>query len=154
MKYKHFLVLTTAGCLLATVLLGCAGVKEVCKGLLGVSTKVLEDGRKDALKKEIGYDLISCKKRIKAILEERGFIIYADDSKNNLLALYISEQDTTPVGVFLTEKSKGVTLIEVSSPSTYGKEKVADVLFDTLTKELNPQAEKGQVDVAQTEKVN
>jgi hypothetical protein len=133
---------------------GCAGTKEVCKGFLGVSTKVLEDGRKDALKKEIGYDLITCHNRIRSILKEGGAYIYADDLSKDMLALYVSEEDTTPVGVFLTEQSKTVTLVEVTSPSTYGKEKISKLLFDTLTKELKPKTMKGQADVNQTKEVN
>ena len=52
----HFFLITTC-CLLATVLLGCATIKEAAKGFAGVSTRILEEGRKDAAKKsfaEIG----------------------------------------------------------------------------------------------------
>jgi len=142
---------------LTIFLSGCASAKEVCKGFLGVSTKVLEDGRKDALKKEIGYDLITCHNRVRVILKEEGCVIYADDLKKDMLAVYLSEEDTTPVGVFLTEKSGWMTLIEVSSPSTYAKEKIAKLLFETLTMEIRKKAgnaEKGQVDATQTKEVN
>jgi len=132
--------------LLTILFSGCVSPKEACKGFLGVSTKVLEDERKDALKKEIGYDLITCHNRIRSILRKGGSYIYADDLRKDMLALYVSEEDTTPVGVFLTEQSKTVTLVEVSSPSTYGKEKIAKLLFDTLTKELK--------NVTQTKEVN
>jgi len=139
---------------LAILLSGCAGVREVCKGVAGVSTKILEDTRKDSLSKVIKYDLITCHNRIKSILKEAGSYIYADDLSKDMLALYVSEEDTTPVGVFLTQRSKGSTLVEVSSPSTYGKEKIAKLLFDNLNRELNEQTKKGQVNATQTKEIN
>jgi len=126
-------------------LIGCAGVREVCKGLAGVSTKVLEDGRKDALKKEFNYDLITCHSKIRKILNETGSYIYTDDLDKDMLAVYISEEDTTPVGLFLTEKGKDTTLVEVASPSIYGKEKIAQTVFQALiTGIINPE-EKGKI---------
>ncbi|MBP7835892.1 MAG: hypothetical protein KA022_00250 [Candidatus Omnitrophica bacterium] len=138
---------------LAILLSGCAGTKEVCKGILGVSTQVLEDGRKDALKKEFGYDLVTCHNRVRAILKKNKSYIYADNLEKDMLALYISEEDTTPVGIFFTEKSKRRTLVEVASPSTYGKELIAKIVFNGLTESLTPKSEKGKVDAAKTEKV-
>jgi hypothetical protein len=129
---------------------GCAGAREVCKGIAGVSTKVLEDTREGALSKVIGYDLITCHNRIRAILKTNGSYIYADDLNADMIAIYVSEEDTTPVGIFLTERGFNSTFVEVSSPSTYGKEKIAKLLFDTLTKELK----KGQADVTQIKKIN
>ncbi len=143
-------------CALAFIILiaGCAGVREVCKGVAGISTKVLEDSRDDALSKVIGYDFITCHNRIKAILKETGSYIYEDNLDNDMIAIYVSEEDTTPVGIFLTERGSNSTLIEVSSPSTYGKEKIAKLLFDTLTKELNAASKKGQENVTQTKEIN
>ena len=135
---------------LAILLSGCAGIKEVCKGIAGVSTQVLEDTRKDGLSQVIGYDLLTCHNKIKSILKEEGAYIYADDLSKDMLALYISEEDTTPVGVFLTEKSKGSTLVEVSSPSTYGKETISNLLFDTLNRELKGEPKKGHIDAVKT----
>ena len=141
-----------AVCVLSSVILisGCAGVREVCKGLAGISTKVLEDNRENALSKVIGYDLVTCHNRIRSILKGNGSCIYADDLNNDMIAIYVSEEDTTPVGVFLTDRGMSSTFVEVSSPSIYGKEKIAKLLFDTLTRELK----KGQTDVTQTQKVN
>lgn len=133
--------------LFLTILLsGCAGTKEVCKGLLGVSTKVLEDNREYAIKKEFGYDLITCHNKIRAILKNTGSCIYNDDLVKDMLAVYVSEEDTTPAGIFLTERGKDVTLVEVSSPSTYAKEKIAKTIFDALTTGIIPTEEKGQID--------
>ena len=132
--------------LFLTILLsGCAGTKEACKGLLGVSTKVLEDNRAYASKKEFGYDLFTCHDKIKTILKKTGAYIYSDDLAKDMLALYVSEEDTTPVGIFLTERGKEKTLVEVSSPSTYAKEKIAKTIFNALTTGIIPTEEKGQI---------
>lgn len=139
---------------LAVLLSGCAGTKEIYKGVLGISTQVLEDGRKDALKKEFGCDLITCHNRVRAILKKNKSYIYADNLEKDLLALYISEEDTTPVGIFFTEAGKRRTLVEVASPSVYGKELIAKIVFDGLTESLTPKPKKGQVDAAKTEKIS
>lgn len=132
---------------------GCITAQESVKGLLGVSTQVLEDNRKDALKKECSGDLISCHNKIKAILKENNAYIYADDLSNDMLALYVSQEDTTPVGVFLTELSNDKTGIEVCSPSTYGKETIAKILFSELDKSSTSK-EKGQVNAGQAQAVS
>ncbi len=140
-------------CIISSLILvgGCAQTKEVCKGVLGVSTKVLEDGRKDALKKEFNYDLVACHNKIRTILKDAGSYIYCDDLEKDMLALYISEEDTTPVGIFLTETGKEKTLVEVSSPSTYGKEFIFKLVFDGLTGKLNPALKKGSIDANKTQ---
>jgi hypothetical protein len=133
---------------LVILLSGCAGAKEVCKGFLGVSTKVLEEGRKDAIKKEFNYNLITCHNKIRTILKDAGSYIYCDDLEKDMLALYVSEEDTTPVGVFLTERGKFRTLVEVSSPSTYGKEIIAKTIFASLRIGITKLPEKGLIDAS------
>ncbi|MFA5144662.1 MAG: hypothetical protein WC723_01455 [Candidatus Omnitrophota bacterium] len=140
--------------LAAAVLLGCAATKEACKGILGVSTKVLEDGRSGAIKKEFNCNLVACHDKIKAILKNNGSYIYRDDLSKNMLALYLSNEDTAPVGIFLTEKNKDITLIEVSSPSTYGKENISKLVFSTLAQELKTETEKGKTDALPAEAIN
>jgi len=133
--------------LFLTILLsGCAQTKEVCKGVLGISTKVLEDGRKEAIKKEFNFDLITCHNKIRLVLKDTGSYIYCDDLNKDMLALYISEDDTAPVGVFLTEAGRERTLVEVSSPSTYAKERIAKTIFDYLITGIKKPAEKGLID--------
>lgn len=129
---------------LAAGLSGCATIKEVGKGVAGVSTQVLEDKRKDALKKSFAFNYNDCYDRVKEILkgtdngEGLGPYIYSADAKKKMIAIYLSPEDTTPVGIFFTEESKGSTLIEVSSPSTYAKEEIADIIFSRLNKRINP----------------
>ena len=55
----HFSLIITCF-LLSTVLLGCATIKEAAKGFAGVSTRVLEEGRKDALRKSFPINYDSC----------------------------------------------------------------------------------------------
>jgi hypothetical protein len=116
-------------------LLGCAGIKEGIRGFWGISTKVLEDGRKDAVKKQFNYDFDACFKKVKETLKRNGSYIYAEDLNKKMIAIYLSEEDTTPVGIFFEEIDANNTQIEVSSPSTYAKESIAKVLEDSLKQE-------------------
>ena len=127
---------------------GCVTPKEACKGFLGVSTKVLEEGRNDSIKKEFNFDLVTCHNKVRMILKETGSYIYCDDLSKDLIAVYVSQEDTTPVGLFLTEVNKGVTLIEVSSPSVYGKEKISKTVFNALITGVIKPVEKGKLDAA------
>ncbi len=137
MKSNRLFILSIISCLLIVVLLGCASVKEVGKGFLGVSTQVLEQKRKDALKKSFALDYNSCYLKTKDILSQKNkeAYIYAQDYKKKFIAVYLSPVDTTCVGIFFTEEAGGHTLIEVSSPSTYAKEEIANRIFSGLVKE-------------------
>ncbi|MFA4989836.1 MAG: hypothetical protein WC576_03600 [Candidatus Omnitrophota bacterium] len=138
---------------LAVLVSGCVGPKEACKGFLGISTKVLEDGRQNALKKEFSCDLITCHNAVRSILKKNKSYIYADNLEKDMLAIYISEEDTTPVGIFLTGTGKDRTLVEITSPSTYGKELIAKIIFTGLAASLTVKPEKGQLNAAKKEKV-
>lgn len=140
-------------CVVSALILisGCASTKEVCKGLIGISTKVLEDSRKDAIKKEFDYNVAACGDKIKEILKLANSYIYWEDPQKNMLALYISESDTTAVGVFLTETGKEKTLVEVSSPSTYGRESISRLVFEGLSGNLDLAIKKGIIDAPKKE---
>lgn len=125
---------------------GCSGLKEATRGFAGVSTKILEDKRGEAIKKDFSGDLPGIHNKIIGILKKEGAYVYRDDLAHNLVALYLSNTDTTPVGVFLTDIDKGNTRIEVSSPSTYGKEVIADIIFSSLSGTRKPKVEKGIFD--------
>ncbi|MBN1913885.1 MAG: hypothetical protein JW788_05740 [Candidatus Omnitrophica bacterium] len=111
---------------------GCATLKEKMKGLAGVSTKILEDNRYDAISKNFDFDYAGAYKRVKEALSSMGTYVYSEDKKNDLIAVYISETDTTVVGIFLTEIEGSKVKVEVSSPSTYGKETISKRLFAIL----------------------
>lgn len=141
------------------LLAGCSGLNEAVKGFAGVSTKVLEDNRGNALKKEFAYDLITAHVKIREILRDYTYAttstdeeatvssnqvyVYSDDLHKDLIACYLSQTDTTPFGIFLTETANNKTLVEVSSPSTYAREFVAKFLFAGLSDSLKPKKEKG-----------
>ena len=109
-------------CFLSVSLMGCATLKETAKGIMGVSTKVLEEGRKDAIIKIFSCNSDTCYDRVKEMLNCTGSHIYARDTKKQMLAIYVAKTDTTPVGIFFERLDANNTRIEVSSPSTYAKE--------------------------------
>ena len=119
---------------------GCASIKEAARGFTGVSTKVLEDGRKDAIVETIpmGYD--ACFTKVMESLKSHGAYVYAGDAKRHMLAFYVSDQDTTPVGIFFKELDAQSTQWEISSPSSYAKELMARI----LSKAFNPEENDGK----------
>jgi len=110
------------------------------KGFAGVSTRVLEDKRKDASKKSFALGYNDCYVKVKDILniKDKESYIYAEDPKKKMIAIYLSSADTTPVGIFFTEGTGANTLIEISSPSIYAKEEIASRIFTGIDTLLNP----------------
>ena len=120
MKKNGLFILTSIFFVLATVLSGCATVKEMGKGFIGVSTQVLDQKRKDALKKSFVLGYNDCYVKVKDILklknsltpkdslnlEDKESYIYTEDFKNKMIAIYFSSTDTTPVGIFFTEEDR------------------------------------------------
>ena len=121
------------------LLAGCAATKEAFKGVAGVSTKVLYDTRDDAAKKTFACDYNSCYGMVKAALLKQGAYIYAEDKAKHMIAVYLSNEDTTPVGIFLTAMDAGNTRVEVSSGSAYAKEVVSIAVFSDIDKALKKQ---------------
>jgi len=114
---------------------------EGAKGFAGISTKSLEEGRKGAILKQVNYDYNTCYYKTKEFLiTHTKAYIYAQGLKKHMLAIYVSEEDTTPVGIFFKEIDAANTQIEVSSPSTYAKEFIAGKVFSIL------EEKKGQAD--------
>ncbi|MCX5698194.1 MAG: hypothetical protein NTX01_00635 [Candidatus Omnitrophica bacterium] len=145
MKYWNRFSLMAICCLISVVFSGCATVKEMGKGFIGVSTLVLDQKRKDALKKSFALDYNGCYVKVKEILKgnekEKESPIYAQDAKKKMIAVYLGQTDTTPVGIFFTEEAGGNTLIEISSPSTYAKEEIANRIFTGLDELIKPKIE-------------
>jgi hypothetical protein len=130
-------------CLVLVILTGgCLAIKETAKGIAGLSTKVLEEGRENGITKTFNYDYRACYNKVRDILKQGTSYIYAQDIKKHMMAIYVSEEDTTPVGIFFTEKGASITEVEVSSPSTYAKELIAQRLFSALDRSLNPGEDK------------
>jgi len=127
-------------CLEFVILSGCASLKEAAKGFAGVSTKVLEEGRKDAIMETVPLDYTTCYAKALETLKSHGAYVYSGDIKNHMIAFYVSDEDTTPVGVFFEERDARNTQWEVSSPSNHAKELFAK----HLSSAFNPKEEKGK----------
>ncbi len=112
---------------------GCAGLKEAVHGIAGTSTKVLEEGRSQAIAATIPEGSSSCFTRSEALLKEMGAYIYRADSRSAMIAVYVSETDTTPVGVFFTPLGNDRTEVQVTSPSSTAKQSISQKLFAGLT---------------------
>ncbi len=144
-----------ACCLLS----GCAAVQEAGRGFAGVSTRILEDKRKEALRESFPLDYNTCYARVKDILGEKVMMkqgeeeiescsyIYAEDPQQKMIAIYLSETDTTPVGIFFVEDGRGRTMVEISSPSTYAKENIAGRVFNGIREQLKTDRQEKKTDV-------
>ncbi len=119
-------------CLGLSTLVGCARTKEAARGILGISTKNLEDLRPEAIKETVYADLDTCFTNSLGIMRRSKSYVYLEDRMKGLIAVYLSETDTTPVGIFFTEIGNRNTLVEISSPSLYAKESVATELLSEL----------------------
>lgn len=114
-------------------LTGCASTKEIAKGIIGISTKETEKSRADAIKKTFNYGYKDCYDRVLEALGRIGVYIYAKNK--DMVAVYVSETDTTCVGIYFKQLDANNTLIEVASASTYAKELISRKLFSALEKE-------------------
>ena len=114
--------------------LGCTSIKEAGEGFLGISTKALEEGRKDSITKTFDYDYFTIFTKVLDILKSSGAYIYKEGLSERMIAIYVSREDTTPVGIFFQEIAQNKTVIEVSSLSTYAKELIAEMVFSQLEK--------------------
>jgi len=128
MKISKILLFST--CVL--MLSGCSTIKESVKCGLGVSTKVLKTGRQTAIKKKFNLSYAVCHAKVRKILKDSSTYIYAENSKEKLIAIYVSSIETTPVGIFFNEIDSNCTEIEISSPSSSAKELIANRIFTML----------------------
>lgn len=127
-------------------LIGCATIKEGGRSLAGISTKVLEEHRKEAIVKKFDFDYKTSYAKIKDFLAARGSYIYTEDTKKHLIAIYVSKEDTTPVGVFFKELGPTSTQVEISSASTFAKEFIAKRVSRAFEAGGALEDEKGQSD--------
>jgi hypothetical protein len=121
-------------CCAAVMAAGCAGLKESARGFAGVSTKILEDGRQNAVKRSYPVDYATCLKAVNAALAENKSYVYARTEEPRMIAFYLTQEDTTPVGVFMTDQGGSATEVAVSSPSRYAKEFIADKIAAQFNK--------------------
>ena len=120
------------------LLSGCTTLKETARGVLGVSTKQIVDARSNSLSKSFNCDYQLCQKKVREALTDIKAYIYWEDTSQSLIAVYVSETDTTPVGVFFKVIDANNTQVELSSPSTYAKEEMAKKVFLFIENALNP----------------
>jgi len=123
---------------LSILVISCATIKETAKGVAGISTKVLEEGRVNAITKNFNFDYFTGYTKSLDALKEMGAYIYKQSLKEHMIAVYVSKIDTTPVGIFFKEVGVNNTLVEVSSPSLTAKALISARLFKSLTP-INPQ---------------
>ena len=126
---RIFTIILLVYCL--SVLAGCLGVKEGLKQFLAISTKEIEQARDTAIVKIVDYNLQDCYVKIEEILKDSGSSIYA--RKKDLIAVYISHQDTTPCGVFFKSVGVNKTQLEIASPASDTKEYLAEQIFFGLS---------------------
>jgi len=114
---------------------GCGvGMKESLRGVAGISTEVLEDNLSSAASKEFNLNYDAAYSKALKIIKEIGGYIYAVDKPKNLVAIYVTEGDTTPVGVFFKSLDNTKTQVLISSPSKFAKEFIAGKIFSGLEK--------------------
>lgn len=125
MKKMVVILSLCAACLFLN---GCATTPDIFKKFAGVSTKELEDLRKDAKVKVFDYDYNTCYEKVEKIIKAMPKTsIYAKDK--GMIALYYIDPNTTPVGVFFKEIDAAHTQVEISSPGPDAKEWVAKNVF-------------------------
>jgi hypothetical protein len=107
---------------------GCATLEDIGASLLGISIDDLVIYKKDALKKVFDYDFKTCYEKTQKILKAMPKVsIYS--ANRRMIALYYSDPNTTPVGVFFERIDPTHTQVEVSSPGVDAKEWVAKNIF-------------------------
>ena len=134
-RQKQTWLIIVGSCLLLS-LSGCGTIKEAAKGFMGISTRSLEKARKDAIIRTFNYDYFTCYTQTLDILKRIQAHIYMQSIKKHMIAIYVSEEDTTPVGLFFKEIDATNTQVKVSSPSTYAKEFISGKVFSVLDKKV------------------
>ncbi len=121
-------------CIALSAASGCALRNDTIREIAGISVFELEGLRKNAEVKIFGEDYFTCFTKTLDILKKLDMYIYRQDIKKYLIAVYMSKEDSTAVGLFFKEVNKDETKIEITSPSSYAKEFVAKRIFTILEK--------------------
>lgn len=125
------------------VLSGCVQVTETAKVVLGTSTKALEEGRSQAIKKSYGCSYQECfyavlsldrKEDLEPMSEKKYFNVFSKKiDKDYLVVMGIpGNVDTTEVGIFFSRRSLKSVEVEITSRSSSAKRKVAKAVFKEL----------------------
>lgn len=101
---------------------------EAFKSFFAVSTKELEELKKDAMVKVFAYDYKTCYEKTLALVEKMPDTqIYAKDK--GVIAVYCLALNNTPVGIFFEEVDASHTKVLLSSASSRAKDWVASNVF-------------------------
>lgn len=115
---------------LAVAISGCVRMDEALRGAWGASTKILQDGRKDAVTEVFNYDYGTCYEKTEKILKILSKASIYSKNKE-MIALYYIDPNTTPVGIFFKEIDSAHTELQVSSPGLGAKDAVAKYIFSS-----------------------
>jgi len=133
----------------AGIVSGCVagGMREAWRGFKGDSTKILLDTRPDAVTREFSCAHNDCGKKIEDSLKDMNAYVYAREGE--LTAVYVSVNDTTPVGIFVSDTGAEKTKIEVSSPSSFARDALSQKLFSSLDSKLKAKKIEVQLDAVE-----
>lgn len=113
-------------------LCGCAHLKEGARGVWGRSTKILEEKKAEGASERLPGTQQDLFAQAEKTLLKMGCYVYTTDAQKQLIAVYVSETDTTPVGVFVEAAGGAEAAVTVSSASRDAKEYIAKRLFALL----------------------
>ena len=101
---------------------------DVFKHFFAVSTRELEDLKKDAFSKIFEYDYKTCYKKTLDLIEKMPETqIYARDK--GMIAVYCVSLNGTPAGIFFEEVDASHTKVLISSASSRAKDWVSSNVF-------------------------
>jgi len=123
-------VMKRAGIIIAACLLvsGCGTPQHILKSMAGTATYELDAHRKAAYMKVLNYDYKTCYKNTEELLNKmKNVKIYAKDAE--MIAIFFTAVNTTPVGIYFKAIDPERTRVEVSSPSRAAKEWIARNVF-------------------------
>ena len=107
-----------------------ATTADVFKGFFAVSTRELEELKKDALVKIFDYDYTTCYEKTLALIEKMPETqIYAKEKDS--IAVYCVSLNSTPAGIFFEKVDASHTKVLISSASSSAKGWVASNVFSS-----------------------
>ncbi|MBF0619955.1 MAG: hypothetical protein HQL19_07300 [Candidatus Omnitrophica bacterium] len=114
---------------------GCASFWDAPRNVVGVSTRALENARKDSVFQVYACEYADCFNAVVDSAEKSKYIVFMKDQIRGLVVIMNipGVVDTTEVGVFIAPLAnhKGVK-VELSSRSTPARRAVAQILFTDL----------------------
>ena len=128
MKTKLTFVVIAVSILLSAGVSCASPQTDIFKAFFAVSTRELEDLKKDALVKIFDYDYKTCyEKTLSLVGKMVDAQIYA--RKKDMIAVYCVPFNSTPAGIFFEEVDASHTKVLISSASSRAKDWVASNVF-------------------------